>query len=640
MVSTRQQSIIGGGGDNSGSNSGSESSGPSGSSKSLRHHTSHQSSVASSSGSNNCNSNSSNNSNGNNNYNHETPGVSGIVRSYVSTRQQSNVSGGSLDIMSCSETGFGSKSSRNLSSSTVNNSSSSDSLTSSNTLYRSSVCTRQLHNAIASSAVVSDNNGGSGASSDSFSNCLTKSHRHHSSHQNSSSSSNFISSNDISGSNHMPQVYVSSVRLLDLPHEVLEKIFSYIGYKNVSQMRLVCRQLDRVCGSILNSTFQRLQTQMLHRFQSIKAKMPRRESARRNHPLACESDIIETLHMRLTLLQMSFGKHIERKHCCFFAGEILDEVYRILHYIKVTPKLARPYKVTDELFDLSTMAMEYFKEHIEPTLPEIAYFGTDFLDFTNTIPSTSGSKYLCLDLPPQSKSGDESPGHTLGQSSDERPPEPCSSPQSNIVLRKRIRKIKQGMKRYNYQLGVMRRELRQCKGKLTDQQKQLHEYASRLDENDKKNEETSRKFSTLLQELNKCKTELQYWRSKSPLNPMCVGCNKLAIPLTSDELNQVQAMPNQGVGLIHPELAIGEEPCLDAGFPVTLPGTSTDEVWNTWSNAELENNKSPVAASIPDQPEEKPRASVAGKRKASCDMKNVKSTKKQRTVFKFRSKRH
>jgi len=34
--------------------------------------------------------------------------------------------------------------------------------------------------------------------------------------------------------------------------------------------------------------------------------------------MACKSDIIETLHMRLTLLQMTFGKHIERKHCCFF----------------------------------------------------------------------------------------------------------------------------------------------------------------------------------------------------------------------------------------------------------------------------------------------------------------------------------
>lgn len=144
--------------------------------------------------------------------------------------------------------------------------------------------------------------------------------------------------------------------------------------------------MDRICGQLLNSTFQRLQTQMFQRFQTIKNKMPRRESARRSHPLACESDIIETLHMRLTLLQMSFGKHIERKHCCFFPGEILDEVYNILHYIKITPKLAKPYKVTDELFDLSTMAMEYFKEKIEPDLPEIAYFGTDFLNFSNTFP--------------------------------------------------------------------------------------------------------------------------------------------------------------------------------------------------------------------------------------------------------------
>ena len=141
----------------------------------------------------------------------------------------------------------------------------------------------------------------------------------------------------------------------------------------------VCRMFDRVGAQILNSTFQKLQMQMLNRFQAIKSKMPRRESARRNHHLACESDIIETLYMRLTLLQMSFGKHIERKHCCFFPGDILDEVYNILRYIRSTPKLARPYKVTDELFDLSTMAMEYFKEKIEPELPEIAYFGTDFL---------------------------------------------------------------------------------------------------------------------------------------------------------------------------------------------------------------------------------------------------------------------
>ncbi|XP_047984461.1 F-box only protein 28 [Leguminivora glycinivorella] len=344
-----------------------------------------------------------------------------------------------------------------------------------------------------------------------------------------------------------PKSYSTS--MLDLPIEIQEKIFRMVGFKYVSQLRMVNRHFNTVCSNILNSTFQRLQNQMLHRFQSIKAKMPRRESARRSHPLACESDIIETLHMRLSLLQMTFGKHIERKHCCFFPGEILDEVYSILSYLKTTTKLARPYKVTDELFDLTTMAMEYFKEHIEPNLPEITYFGTDFFDITTAFsPGESSKSYMCLDSPPPS--GFESGSAAASAVSDRRvsisnlfmeeslPPSP-PPPQSNMVLRKRIHRIKQGMKKYNDQLSALRSDLRSCKRKtalqqkqiaeqqkqIAEQQKQTLDYANRLDDYDKKNEETSRKFQTLLQELNKCKTELQYWRSRSPaVPPLCAEC--------------------------------------------------------------------------------------------------------------------
>ncbi|KAK6644397.1 hypothetical protein RUM43_000664 [Polyplax serrata] len=379
----------------------------------------------------------------------------------------------------------------------------------------------------------------------------------------------------------------STLNLLDLPHEILDKIFGFLGYKNVAHLRPVCRQLDRVCQAILNSTFQRLQHQMLHRFQSIKAKMPRRESARRNHPLACESDIIETLHMRLTLLQMTFGKHIERKHCCFFAGEILDEVNRILHYIKVTSKLARPYKVTDELFDLSTMAMEFFKEHIEPTLPEIAYFGTDFIDFS--FPGSSpSSKYFTLDSPPHGSKGYESP--TSGNEASSIDPQPV--PQSNMVLRKRIRKIKQGMKRYNNQLTVMRRDLRTCKSKIAEQQKQILEYASRMDEYDKKNEETSRKFSTLLQELNKCKTELQYWRSKTPAIPSTYNnCGHIGFaPTVSEEVQSPNRIEVFGFGL-------GTEHTLPLE-PIELrneAGTSKDEdFWKFYGQKKDEKSQNRV----------------------------------------------
>jgi len=341
--------------------------------------------------------------------------------------------------------------------------------------------------------------------------------------------------------------------LVELPAELLIHILEYMTFKENSTVRLVCRRLNELCAARLNSTFSRLQNNMLGRFQTIKSQMPRRESARRNHPLARECDIVETLHMRLTLLQMTFGKHIERKHICFFPGEILDEVYRILSYITLTQPLGRAYKVTDELFDLSTMAMEYFKENIEPFLPEITYFGSDFLDFTP--PFSSPSKRLPHPLTVGFDSPISSRASAVGSSCSE-PPLPYNSidgvegdydegtqagrdsaPQSNMVLRKRIRRIRAGMKKYNTQMDEVKRELKTCKSKMDSQSKQVSEYASRLDDYDKKFEENSRKFGTLLTELNKCKTELQYYRSRSHLM-QCLNCGSSLTDPTSESPDQ------------------------------------------------------------------------------------------------------
>jgi len=353
--------------------------------------------------------------------------------------------------------------------------------------------------------------------------------------------------------------YSRQTTLVQLPAEILVKIIEYISFKEHANIRMVCRRLNEIASGRLNSTFTQLQNRMLVRFQAIKAQMPRRESARRNHPLSRECDIVETLHMRLTLLQMTFGKHIERKHICFFPGEILDEVCRILRYIQTThPPLGRAYKVTDELFDLSTMAMEYFKENIEPSLPEITYFGSDFLDFTP--PFATPLKKI-------SKTGLDSPissrASAVGSSCSE-PPLSYShfdadvddgdgvdgggggveAPQSNMVLRKRIKRIRAGMKKYNTQLDEVKRELKSCKSKMDGQSKQVAEYSSRLDEYDKKFEENSRKFGTLLTELNKCKTELQFYRSRAHLQ-QCQNCGSSLNDQASDSTNTDQvSFPN------------------------------------------------------------------------------------------------
>ena len=52
--------------------------------------------------------------------------------------------------------------------------------------------------------------------------------------------------------------------------------------------------------------------------------------------------------------------------------------------------------------------------------------------------------------------------------------------------------------RPSYTLRLRLRELKTCKSKMDSQSKQVSEYANRLDDYDKKFEENSRKFGTLL----------------------------------------------------------------------------------------------------------------------------------------------
>ena len=53
------------------------------------------------------------------------------------------------------------------------------------------------------------------------------------------------------------------------------------------------------------------------------------------------------------------------------------------------------------------------------------------------------------------------------------PPPPPASSQTTMVLRKRIRRIRQGMKKYNTQLVEVKRELKSCKSKMDSQNKQV-----------------------------------------------------------------------------------------------------------------------------------------------------------------------
>ena len=63
------------------------------------------------------------------------------------------------------------------------------------------------------------------------------------------------------------------IALVELPAEIIVKILHYMSFKEISAVRLVSRRLNELCAARLNSTFQRLQSQMLVRFQTIKVSL-------------------------------------------------------------------------------------------------------------------------------------------------------------------------------------------------------------------------------------------------------------------------------------------------------------------------------------------------------------------------------
>ena len=310
---------------------------------------------------------------------------------------------------------------------------------------------------------------------------------------------------------------------------------------------------------LICSEFKCLRNVVQQRLQTLKSQMPRRESARRQHPLAREFDIIETVNMRLSLMQTMFSKHIERGNCAFFAGQVLDEVHHILNYLKATPVLSFAYKVTDELFDLSTMAVEYFKERIEPTLPDISYISglNDYFLFDSGSNSSGGSTTGCLDTPGCSKSFENIPEYSS----------PFSDYSSSLVSHKssdfsnkssydshhetnkdsaitktlplsvsltrsatrRIKKLEVRNKKANSVIRSLKIDLRVCKRKITTNQKQIQKYRSHFDDYEKKFETTCSKLNSVLEELNgelsKCKTEIQYLRSVflTPESSLAIG---------------------------------------------------------------------------------------------------------------------
>lgn len=307
------------------------------------------------------------------------------------------------------------------------------------------------------------------------------------------------------------QVYSPTpLYLLDLPAELIERVLNHLPYKEVSRCRRVCQTFNSVASTLLTKTFYLLQNQTSQLLQSIRMQMPRRESLRKKHPLSSQCDILETVNMRFDLLHMTFGKHMERKFICFFAGEILDEVVRVTRMAK--QQGAPSERLTDELCDLSVMAMEYFREHLDARLRHSLLYARSASE--TICNGWSGAGSTCAssvaDGGASSMGGSDSVENLIGDEywDDEEPP----TSSQLAVVNSRIAKLSKTLKKNNSQIVQLRRDMRSQRQRSQDQSRLISEYAVRIDEHDKKLDDASIKFSALLQELSECRRELGQWR--------------------------------------------------------------------------------------------------------------------------------
>ncbi|XP_069119056.1 F-box only protein 28-like [Argopecten irradians] len=158
------------------------------------------------------------------------------------------------------------------------------------------------------------------------------------------------------------------ITLLELPEEILYNIISYLSYNEISELRCVCQPINKLCQQVLNHGFTKVDKQHTQIQKRVKSQLPRRESERRNHPLARHVDILSAIETRLSLLGMTYTRYIDMGLCCFIPGKVLDELLRILATLQRTDQPPRAHEFLQELRDISSMAMEHFEEKISPAL--------------------------------------------------------------------------------------------------------------------------------------------------------------------------------------------------------------------------------------------------------------------------------
>ncbi|CAF0846988.1 unnamed protein product [Adineta ricciae] len=198
-----------------------------------------------------------------------------------------------------------------------------------------------------------------------------------------------------------------SLSFSDLPIIVQDKIIHSLTYTELSRLRSISKHFHHLCSDELNRGYFQLEN-IVHDLQKqIKTKLPRRESERHKHPLSTKFDIISSLDSRIQWLKLTFGSSIQNSLCCFYPGRLLDEIYSVLNQLKTQQTFPNPRTLLQETRDMSSMAIEHFREQIEPKLQQTRFASLAVIrsNLTTFSPSTTHTSVSTHHHPKRSTNG-------------------------------------------------------------------------------------------------------------------------------------------------------------------------------------------------------------------------------------------
>lgn len=272
--------------------------------------------------------------------------------------------------------------------------------------------------------------------------------------------------------------------LLMMPDDILTMVLSLLTYDEISQLRVVCHRFNRICQRLLNRGLQKLERYHGDCLKKLKAQLPRRESERRQHPLARHCDILSAVETRLSLLAMTYSKYIDLKVCCFIPGKVIDEAMHVLTLVMESKEAPRTHDLLQELRDISSMAMEHFDEKIAPGLKR--KLGEGQTVNVNTI----GAALTLKDLPKTASLMPSTSGRHLGKVHNQV--KTTNYNLSDIVKEVKVLKA---------QVVELRKVRHEQDKKITQQQQIVVELTSKITSQNERITEQERKMALLEQQL-------------------------------------------------------------------------------------------------------------------------------------------